>query len=88
MAVVLPTWPKLPPRRRTLPRYDWDSWLDGRVWALTRKDYGGDAYVFRNAAHATATRRGMRVRTGMNERGQLIIQAFGHPTKLAVPVDP
>lgn len=38
-------------------KYDWDSWLDGRTWKLTKgEDFHCDAKSFRSSA-AAATKR-------------------------------
>ena len=74
MSRVLAQFPPIPARTRSFKRlYDWEQWLDGRVHALALSEYG-DPYVFRNAAHAAATRKKVRIRTAVVE-GEMVIQA-------------
>lgn len=75
MSRVLPTFPEPPRRKQSKPKYDWTLWLDGRVHALSPEEYG-DLYVFRNSAHAYATRKLKRLRTALID-GELVLQA--HP---------
>lgn len=45
-------------------RYPWDEWLNGEAWKLRRGvDFESEIYNFRNLAHLTARRRGLRVQT-------------------------
>jgi hypothetical protein len=74
MARVLKEFPVVPRRKGSFEtKYEWDAWLDGRVYALAPSEFG-DAYVFRNAAHAMASRKGVRIRTAVVD-GEMIIQA-------------
>ena len=64
-------------RRRR--KYDWDSWLDGRVWRLEHgADFGMGVHSMRSAAHIAARRRGLRMETSVGPDDRWIeIQASG-----------
>jgi hypothetical protein len=64
MSRILDSFPEAPRRKSVSPKYDWEKWFDGRVHALTRDEFG-DPYVFRNAAHSVANRKGVRLKTVM-----------------------
>lgn len=64
------------------PKYPWEQWLDGQVWALTPKvDFSAGMRSMRVFVHQTATRRGMRVRTRIGLDGLLYIQAIKRKRK-------
>lgn len=88
MSRVLPQFPKIFPKSRALPKYNWPLWLDGRVHALSASEYG-DPYTFRNSAHIFARRHGLRVKTAVHNN-EMIIQARGHGTERATrpPIPP
>lgn len=61
--------------RRPQAVYDWDLWLDGRCWLLSRgADYTCADRSMRQHAYDVASRRGIQVRIRKHEKG-LVIQA-------------
>jgi hypothetical protein len=63
------------------PLYDWDQWLDGSPWLLTRgEDFEIDIPSMRAAASRAAKARGLRVRTSAVEasdgQSALAVQAY------------
>lgn len=43
-------------------KYDWDQWLDGQCWELTKgEDYTVSTTVLRSAANSAAKTRGLEV---------------------------
>lgn len=66
----------MPPSRGIHSVYHWDSWLDGRIWKLTRGvDFAVAEANFRSAAYVSAKRRGMKVSVNMHD-GSVFIQAY------------
>jgi hypothetical protein len=59
-------------------RYDWDAWLDGRVWKLQHGvDFTISLANLRNSVFVAASKRNLKVRTTTNkDEGTVIIQAF------------
>lgn len=80
MSRVLDQFPIPPQRRRPDPKYNWELWLDGRIHAIGPEEYGDEIYVFRNAAHAYAARKGLKIRT-MTFGGEFIIQLMVDETR-------
>lgn len=74
MSRVLKKFPEPRNRRRVLPKYDWATWFDGRVHALSPSEYG-NVQAIRNAAWRYAKHRGVRVRTCVNEHHEFVIEA-------------
>lgn len=60
--------------------YDWDQWLDGGIWLLTKgEDFEIDIESMRAAASRAAKQAGKKVRTRVIKEGeadQLAIQAY------------
>ena len=59
-------------------RYDWSTWLDGRVWKLKKgEDFVISLSNFRNSVFVAASKVGLKVRTTTNKNeGTVIIQAL------------
>jgi hypothetical protein len=61
---------------RGRPGYDWDSWLDGGIWRLTKEiDFWVRPDSFRNQAASAAIKRGGRVRTRI-EKDTVVLQFY------------
>lgn len=57
-------------------KYPWDEWLDGSVWRLIGgRDFQVPADNFRRHVCTTAKRRGLEVRTTVQD-GDVILQAL------------
>lgn len=57
-------------------KYPWDEWLDGSVWRLIGGwDFQPSAGNFRRVVYAAAKRRGLEVRTTVQD-GDVILQAL------------
>ena len=68
------------------PSYDWDRWLDGSPWLLTRgADFEIDIASMRAAASRAAKARGLRVRTSAVQDADgsdaLAVQAYRAESK-------
>lgn len=65
------------PRRQGRQKYDWDQWLNGKVWEL---EQGSDFFIalnnFRSAATAAARDKGGKVRTAKTGAKTLVIQFY------------
>lgn len=58
------------------PGYDWESWLDGDIWRLTREvDFWVTPNSFRNQAVSRAIRSGGHVRTSI-EGDSVVLQFY------------
>ncbi len=72
MARTLRHYPK-PNKRDSL--YPWDTWLDGRVWKLTKgPDFECECNSLRGAAYAAAARAGVTVKVTV-DGDHVILQA-------------
>lgn len=81
MAVKLDTYAF--ENRRNGYKYDWDSWLDGDIWQLTKEEDFPDTTPknLRIQSITVAKRRGLKVRTSIVSDTILVIQAY-KPDKL------
>lgn len=71
MAEVLSEFPL-----RNTAKYDWDKWLDGRIWRLVRgEDFDLTLDQFRNQVHNRARARNMYVTCQKHGQDALVIQA-------------
>ena len=62
--------------RKPIKRYPWDAWLNGEIWSLEpKKDFQCKVSSFRLLASAVASRRGLKVRSGIQD-GHVVIRAF------------
>ena len=58
-------------------KYDWDLWLDGNIWELTRPaDFQSNVLTMRNGAKQAGRARGLKVRTNVVDDDTLVIQAY------------
>jgi hypothetical protein len=67
------------PAPRGMSRYDWSSWLDGRVWELIpSEDFAAKVSTFKQMAQTQARKRGGRIRTRLLERDgrQTLVMQF------------
>ena len=65
-------------RRRRAPMYPWHRWLDGSIWRLTRGEdfHNRTPESFRQAVRDQAKKRGLVVRTAMDDFERVIIQVI------------
>lgn len=57
-------------------RYDWDNWLDGRVWHLEKgKDFQVASGAFRAAAANAAKVRKLNLKAKIQSNGDVIVKA-------------
>lgn len=68
--------------------YPWDEWLDGRLWSLTRRDYGNNLPLFRGNIYYQASQRGLKVLTRTGKDGDLMIKAVPMPQDPSEPSVP
>ena len=67
--------------------YDWDTILDGEIRVLEAgKDFTCKPANIKTQARTVAKKRGLRVRTGSTENGDVVIQAFSPDAE--VPTEP
>ena len=62
-------------------KYNWNLWLDGRIWELKRPDdFQCSAKVMRTGAFQAGNKRNLKVRTTIVDSDTLVIQAYmlGH----------
>jgi len=58
---------KMPGKSETDATYDWNNWLDGRIWELKRGiDFQIQSHSFRSVAHSEATKRGVTIKTSIS----------------------
>lgn len=63
------------PRQSRNSKYDWDTWLNGEVWELTRgEDFDIGMASFRSVAFREARLRKVKLRTTVRG-GKFILQA-------------
>lgn len=56
-------WDERHTTRGRLPKYPWDTWLDGNTWAITRgEDFDLKEESLRAAVSAAARTRGLKAR--------------------------
>ncbi len=68
-------------------RYDWDLWLDGRTWRLTRpEDFDVSVAVFRSQAYRAALRRRGILETSIE--GDDLVLRFQKSEKNLNPLSP
>ncbi len=57
--------------------YPWNEWLDGGIWRIELGDHNcRTAFNFRTTAYGVAAKRGLRLRTVIDDDDALTIQAF------------
>jgi hypothetical protein len=74
MARVLGEWPGGKSEYRPGRHYDWDRFLDGRIWELDPDEWGDDQSSFRSAAYHYARKSGGRVRIKRRNSGTMVVQ--------------
>jgi len=58
-------------------KYEWNLWLDGNIWKLTRPDdFQSNVNTMRNGAKQAGKARGLKVRTTVVDDDTLVIQAY------------
>jgi len=58
-------------------KYQWDLWLDGNIWKLTRPDdFQCNVNSLRNGAMQASRHRGLKVRTTIVDDDTIVIQAY------------
>jgi len=58
-------------------KYDWKTWTDGRTWSARKgKDYQYEDSKFQRALHAYANTHGLKVRTKIEKKGEVIFQFY------------
>lgn len=67
--------------RRTIRRYDWDKWFDGKIWELRKGiDFQCKVISFRPIAYNAAAARGKSLRVHISPDGSgVIMQAYDAP---------
>lgn len=61
---------------RITNKYDWDSWLNGKIWELERGvDFEIDPSGMRTACYLMAKRRGLNLTVHMSDK-KLVLQAM------------
>jgi hypothetical protein len=58
-------------------KYNWNLWLDGRIWELKRPDdFQCSAKVMRTGAFQAGNKRNLKVRTTIVDDDTLVIQSY------------
>ncbi len=58
-------------------KYNWNLWLDGRIWELKRPDdFQCSAKVMRTGASQAGNKRNLKVRTTIVDDDTLVIQSY------------
>ena len=67
---------RFPNKGGSKAKYDWDTILNGKTWALTHgKDYSPEPKTFVAHVHGTAKRRGLKVHTHIDGR-DVVVRAY------------
>lgn len=62
--------------------YPWDEWLNEAVWRLTTPtDFSVPIDTFRSMAYSAAARKGLSIRTQVEDENTLILQAYKKETE-------
>lgn len=58
-------------------KYNWNLWLDGRIWELKRPDdFQCSARIMRTGAFQAGNKRNLKVRTTIVDDDTLVIQSY------------
>tara|TARA_R100001163_G_C5067520_1_gene206714 strand:+ start:965 stop:1231 length:267 start_codon:yes stop_codon:yes gene_type:complete len=58
-------------------KYNWNLWLDGRIWELKRPDdFQCSAKIMRTGAFQAGNKRNLKVRTTIVDDDTLVIQSY------------
>jgi hypothetical protein len=62
------------------PIYPWKEWMSGDIHKLVKdEDFNGNAKSFRVGAHRMAAKEGLKVKTEIDEKGDVIFLEFYKP---------
>lgn len=91
MAEELNEWPRnVKMSRGTRSLYDWDLWLNGKVWKLVQGiDFDCKVKSMQSVVHGACRRRNMMVQTAiLEDENAIMVQVISSPQKvLILPYD-